>query len=704
MRLLAAVTCSLLLTAFAEAEPVPRLLETDRASLPEIPVSGGTIRLERVADRVALKLAPSLRAASPEARLAELRAVLPMADGAEPRALGFDGWVSVPLRGIRTAEAFEDLRDGALRRGIATAAHAVYIREGAERGTLVPGDRLIVRLAEGERLDTVTARRGVVPRNAKELLPGLWAFTVPPEELFTLAEALDGTDGVRYAVPVFHSEIEPHGAAPDSFYPFQWTLKNTGQQGAKPGIDINVEPAWAITRGARHVTIAVYDDGVEPDHPEFATPGKIVGGLAVRVGEPSGAPRSPSDRHGQAVAGIAVADSSADLGIAGVAPGCSLMPVYGVYDSNDEQVAAGFLHMGRNGAAVSNNSWGYGDASYLPLVVEEALAEVATHGRNGFGMPLVFSSGNSNLGTTTRLIESPWTIGVAALADSGKKANYSNSGRAIDVCAPSGGALDRFFPSDDATTSGVLTTDRSGNLGYNVGSRGKIPWMLGPHNPGTYFVQFQSGIAIPGYWDFLRLRLEFEDGTRFDQRIEVDQSFGQIGFPSSGTASIDVPTTGTILSYRVDIGMQIANAYSLQLYVGKRFGQTSLVYFGDAGFNPEDGIYFEGEEPSENDYYPTGDRFGLYTSQFSGTSAAAPLVSGVIALMISANPVLRREEIAEILHQTARKVDEEGGYYNAQGHSIYYGYGLIDAGAAVAEAKRRYDLYVPPQTNGWMLR
>src|SRR5262249_12056459 len=44
-----------------------------------------------------------------------------------------------------------------------------------------------------------------------------------------------------------------------------------------------------------------------------------------------------------------------------------------------------------------------------------------------------------------------------------------------------------------------------------------------------------------------------------------------------------------------------------------------------------------------------------YTSRFNGTSAAAPMVSGVIALMLQANPQLSYRDVQEILVRTSRQ-------------------------------------------------
>ncbi|MGJ8697154.1 MAG: S8 family serine peptidase [Verrucomicrobiaceae bacterium] len=82
-----------------------------------------------------------------------------------------------------------------------------------------------------------------------------------------------------------------------------------------------------------------------------------------------------------------------------------------------------------------------------------------------------------------------------------------------------------------------------------------------------------------------------------------------------------------------------------------------------------------------------------FTSQFGGTSAATPQISGVAALMIDANRLIGWRDIQEILMQTAVKVDPSNGdwYQNAAGlwFNHNYGAGLVDAAAAVQAAKDR---------------
>ena len=90
-----------------------------------------------------------------------------------------------------------------------------------------------------------------------------------------------------------------------------------------------------------------------------------------------------------------------------------------------------------------------------------------------------------------------------------------------------------------------------------------------------------------------------------------------------------------------------------------------------------------------------GDR---YTDSFSGTSASAPIVSGVAALVRAANSDLTWRDVKLILAASARKNDasnsdwERGALKYGSTSARYnfnheYGFGVVDAGAAVALAQ-----------------
>lgn len=91
----------------------------------------------------------------------------------------------------------------------------------------------------------------------------------------------------------------------DTYYPQQYYLKNTGQFGGTPGIDINIENAWAITKGSASVTVAVIDDGLEShdDLEDASGNSRIIDGLTP-FNDGDGTPYSSNDGHGIACAGI----------------------------------------------------------------------------------------------------------------------------------------------------------------------------------------------------------------------------------------------------------------------------------------------------------------------------------------------------------------------------------------------------------------
>ncbi len=76
---------------------------------------------------------------------------------------------------------------------------------------------------------------------------------------------------------------------------------------------------------------------------------------------------------------------------------------------------------------------------------------------------------------------------------------------------------------------------------------------------------------------------------------------------------------------------------------------------------------------------------------FSGTSAAAPFVTGTVALMQAANPDLTPDQVRSILQRTAKDLGRPG--YDPE-----YGFGLVQADAAVRWAldMRAWGRHVPP--------
>lgn len=92
-----------------------------------------------------------------------------------------------------------------------------------------------------------------------------------------------------------------------------------------------------------------------------------------------------------------------------------------------------------------------------------------------------------------------------------------------------------------------------------------------------------------------------------------------------------------------------------------------------------------------------------YTNSFSGTSASAPIVSGVAALMLSINPKLNWREVKQIIAATAARNDPNNPLWkkNSAGYWVneQYGFGRINAANAVSLATNYHPIQPETHTN-----
>jgi len=98
---------------------------------------------------------------------------------------------------------------------------------------------------------------------------------------------------------------------------------------------------------------------------------------------------------------------------------------------------------------------------------------------------------------------------------------------------------------------------------------------------------------------------------------------------------------------------------------GEFLGLASTDLTGNAGYSP--GNYIE--------YYSF--------SAFGGTSASAPIVTGVVAQMLEADYNLTRVDVMEILRDSADKIDTNQCAYDSNGHSNMCGYGKVNVTNAI---------------------
>ncbi len=125
-------------------------------------------------------------------------------------------------------------------------------------------------------------------------------------------------------------------------------------------------------------------------------------------------------------------------------------------------------------------------------------------------------------------------------------------------------------------------------------------------------------------------------------------------------------------------------------------GSTDIIttdLMGKNGYNPD---------PE----YPGDLQDTNYTKTFGGTSSATPLVAGVLALVLEANPNLGWRDVQEILIRSATKNDPSDADWRTNSAGIAfnhkYGAGLVNAHGAVALAKTWENL--APQVHASVVR
>lgn len=298
---------------------------------------------------------------------------------------------------------------------------------------------------------------------------------------------LQGLAGLRSAEPNLFRALEKRVVLDDPLLPEQWHLARLDDSVPGTGT-IHADIAWDTTLGDSGVVVAVFDSGIDVDHPDLA--GNMLDGFDAASDDDDPRPEcttdaggSPSDAcptnrpyveaHGTAVSGIIGASGNNGTGVSGVCPGCTILPVRLLGDGTSAglSTAEAFVRAVDLGADVINNSWGPGSSLFFPLSQAErdAFDYARTVGRDGKGTVILFAAGNETSNVAGDPYGAhPYILAIAASTNLDDWALYSNYGEAIDVAAPSQGlpADQDGFPDDDY---GIVTTDVEGDGGYSGG-------------------------------------------------------------------------------------------------------------------------------------------------------------------------------------------------------------------------------------------
>ena len=215
----------------------------------------------------------------------------------------------------------------------------------------------------------------------------------------------------------------------------QWALHNTGQTGGNIDADVDAPQAWNIERGDPDVVVAILDTGVDLDHQDL-----INNILPQPVGEdwdfadpdliPEAGPESWED-HGTHCAGIAAATDN-NVGIVGLAPGCSILPIRidlhgGRYQNRADAINFVASIASRYTHVVMSCSW---RTSGSVAAIQNAIINA-----NNNNILICFAAGNTG-GAPNNPSVMTEVLSVAATDHRDIKASFSSYGSTVDVSAP----------------------------------------------------------------------------------------------------------------------------------------------------------------------------------------------------------------------------------------------------------------------------
>jgi|GEM_PF-3441034 len=343
-------------------------------------------------------------------------------------------------------------------------------------------DSILIQLHAGTEIESVTS--AIEAAEVRSLnMPGQDWFEIVLASGSSLTEVVDQLavrDDVALIMPNYElslTSLESGLSAPlpnDTRFDELYGLHNTGQRtGWLNDADIDAPEAWEYTTGSSQIIVAVIDTGVDYTHPD------LVENIWVNTGEVPGNgldddangyvddvhgydfvnnDGDPFDdhHHGTHVAGTIAARSGNGIGVAGVAPNVTIMPLkfLGANGSGNTADAVRALNYAvAQGAAISNNSWGGGGFNAAMLA--------ALHAARDAGHIFVAAAGNAALNNDQSAVfpanyNIDNVVSVAASNSQDQLASFSNYGAAsVELAAPGVSILSTYPNNQYASLSGT---------------------------------------------------------------------------------------------------------------------------------------------------------------------------------------------------------------------------------------------------------
>lgn len=213
----------------------------------------------------------------------------------------------------------------------------------------------------------------------------------------------------------------------DPFRSYQWSLGGT-----------DFDQLWDRTDSGAGVTVAVIDTGVDATNPDLTN--RVAAGVDF-ISEPNGPETNGKidpNGHGTHVAGIVAAEQDNGVGVAGVAPSATIMPIRVLDESgsgSSHDVAHGITWAVDHGADVINLSLSGGHDPVMRAAITDALDE---------GVVVIAAAGNtSSWINNTNLCDVDSypaaygdVIAVGSLNSNNKVSSFSLKRDYVDIAAP----------------------------------------------------------------------------------------------------------------------------------------------------------------------------------------------------------------------------------------------------------------------------
>ena len=497
---------------------------------------------------------------------------------------------------------------------------------------------------------------------------------------------------VEYAEPNYIIKI--HAMPNDTDFHELWGLHNQGQTGGMHDADIDVPEAWNITVGSKSVVIAVIDTGVAYNHPDinpnlWRNSGEIYCDDSIDNDNNGfiddcygwdfiGNDNYPMDYngHGTHVAGIIAAYGNNNEGTSGVMWEAQIMPIriVGINGTGTTSDAVSAIqYADKNGAKIINLSWGSNNFSYiLKDAIESSNALVVCAAGN--------NSNNNDLSPDyPASYSSSNIISVAASDSNDQLAFFSNYGHtSVDLAAPginifsSNPVIDYGEP---VTVVDEINFNNNTNLdamGWNIDSAYSM-WDVVSSNgvdgsncledsPNSNY--HNSAANWAGYMTTINSVKDNLYSLHFTWKgnLEQDADYLDINYSVDGL-------NWKWVDYRTGIQENFISDLTLELTGISEVHESFYFGFGITSDNSinEDGVYIDNismtRQPIEvNDFN---------YSKASGTSMAAPFVSGVAGLILAINPDLTSIQVKNKIINSVDKINSlsnkvtSGGRLNA---------------------------------------